>query len=294
VAAWLVTALGAPATAATLDDVLKRAGEYVQRLQGELQSIVAEEQYLQDSVTQPTRPMLPVAQRRELRSDLLLVKLVDDRGWIEFRDVFEVDGVPVRDRDERLVQLFLQPSTSGRAQIEQIVAESARYNIGNIQRTVNTPVLALLYLQASQQERFSFKRTNDRRPRLARDAQLTAGDSRTSDIWTVEYVETQRPTLIRTTNKRDMPSKGRFWIDSSSGQILMSELVLEDRTLLATIDVSYKPETHLGLFLPIEMRERYEDRRGRSRIDGVATYGHFRQFQVKVDEKIGPVKEIKK
>ena len=47
--------------------------------------------------------------------------------------------------------------------------------------------------------------------------------------------------------------------------------MLEDRTLRATIDVSYQPEAHLGLFLPIEMRERYEDRRGKSRIDGVAT-----------------------
>jgi hypothetical protein len=249
VAAWLVTALSAPATvppSSTLDDVLKRAGEYVRRFQGELQSIVAEEQYLQYSVTQPTRPMLPVAQRRELRSDLLLVKLVGDRGWIEFRDVFEVDGVPVRDRDERLVHLFLQPTTSGNAQIEQIVTDSARYNIGNVERTVNTPVLALLYLQPSQQQRFSFKRTNDRRPRLTRDGQSTARDSGTSDIWTVEYAEKQRPTIIRTTNKRDMPSKGRFWIDPSSGQILMSELVLEDRTVRATIDVSYKPEAHLG------------------------------------------------
>jgi hypothetical protein len=40
--------------------------------------------------------------------------------------VFEVDGVPLRDRDERLVKLFLQPSSSGKTQIEQIVAECAR------------------------------------------------------------------------------------------------------------------------------------------------------------------------
>jgi hypothetical protein len=66
----------------------------------------------------------------------------------------------------------------------------------------------------------------------------------------------------------------------------MSELVLEDRNLRATLDVRYKAEEHFGLRLPIEMREQYEDRRGKARIDGVATYGRFRQFQVKVDEKI--------
>jgi hypothetical protein len=37
------------------------------------------------------------------------------------------------------------------------------------------------------------------------------------------------------------------------------------------------------------MRERYDIRRGGSRVDGVATYSRFRQFQVKVDEKIAPI-----
>jgi hypothetical protein len=286
-AAWLMVALNAPATAQTLEDVLKRAGDYVRQFQGELQSIVAEERYLQHFVTQPVRPMLPVAQRRELRSDFLLVKVAGDRGWVEFRDVFEVDGAPLRDRDERLVRLFLLPSSSGKTQIEQILAESARYNIGSIQRTVNTPVLPVLFLQSAQQQRFRFKRTNDSQPRLIHgESPASRRSGAPTDVWTVEYAETQRPTIVRTTNKRDMPSKGRFWIDPSTGAILMSELVLEDRNLRATLDVRYKADDHVGLMLPIEMREQYEDRRGKSRIDGVATYGRFRQFQVTVDEKI--------
>jgi hypothetical protein len=39
------------------------------------------------------------------------------------------------------------------------------------------------------------------------------------------------------------------------------------------------------------MRERYVERRNNTRIDGAATYGKFRQFQVRVDEKIAPIKE---
>ena len=38
------------------------------------------------------------------------------------------------------------------------------------------------------------------------------------------------------------------------------------------------------------MRERYDIRRGGARVSGIATYGRFRQFQVKVDERIAPVK----
>ncbi len=44
-----------------------------------------------------------------------------------------------------------------------------------------------------------------------------------------------------------------------------------------------------GGLLPIEMRERYESKVKGSRVDGRATYGKFRQFQVTVDEKLAPI-----
>jgi hypothetical protein len=95
--------------------------------------------------------------------------------------------------------------------------------------------------------------------------------------------------MIRTDGEKDLPSKGRFWIDPATGRVLMSELSVENRNLRATIDVSYQSEPLLGLLVPIEMRERYEIRRDGSRVDGTATYGRFRQFQVKVDETLAPI-----
>ena len=79
-------------------------------------------------------------------SDLLLVKPEKADRWIQFRDVFEVDGRPIRDRNERLMKLFVEPSSSTAGQVEQIVTESARYNIGSVLRTINVPVFALLIL----------------------------------------------------------------------------------------------------------------------------------------------------
>jgi hypothetical protein len=43
--------------------------------------------------------------------------------------------------------------------------------------------------------------------------------------------------------------------------------------------------------VPVEIRERYGRLRDKSTIDGFATYGRLRQFQVKVDEKLGPIKK---
>ena len=67
---------------------------------------------------------------------------------MQFRDVFEVDGKPIRDRAGRLAKLFLEPSASAQQQVQAINAESARYNIGGDHRAnVNLPVLALSVLE---------------------------------------------------------------------------------------------------------------------------------------------------
>ena len=65
----------------------------------------------------------------------------------------------------------------------------------------------------------------------------------------------------------------------------MTEVVAEDRTLRATIDVRFRAEPLSGMLLPASMRERYEGRRDKSVIEGWATYDKFRQFTVNVDEK---------
>ena len=90
---------------------------------------------------------------------------------------------------------------------------------------------------------------------------------------------------------KDFPSRGRFWIDPATGRVLMSELVLENRLVRAVMDVSYQSQPLMGLLVPVEMRERIEGRRDASLLEGTATYGRFRQFQVSVDEKFAPIKK---
>lgn len=279
-----------PALAQTdaLNAVLARAGAYVNEFQSSLSGIVAEEHYTQD-VRVPTTlgsvPRLgPAVTHRELKSDLLLVKPVGGDRWMQFRDVFEVDNKPVRDRNERLMDLFVAPSPSTASQAERIVVESSRYNIGNIQRTVNVPVLALAILDPANQGRFAFKRIDGRDPLLGRPA------GRASDTaWVLDYKEVEPRTIIRTTNGRDLLVRGRFWIEPDTGRVVASELVAEDTAIRGTIDVQYQIDPSIGLVVPAEMRERYDVRRDGLRVDGVATYSRFRQFQVKVDEKIAPI-----
>ena len=85
--------------------------------------------------------------------------------------------------------------------------KSARYNIGNLLRTINTPVFALLVLDPANQRRFTFKITERADPLLEHGGTKPAGV-------VVEFQEIQKETMIRTTNDRDMPARGRFWIEA--------------------------------------------------------------------------------
>jgi hypothetical protein len=281
--------------------VLQRAGAYVTEFQQRLSGIVAEEHYVQDATSFNNRrrtcgphpdptglscgSIMALPIRTALKSDLLLVRVPGATRWAEFRDVFEADGVRVRDRAERLTQLFLgRDPVSAREQLGRILDASARFNIGEIERNINTPMFALQFLEASNQKRFKFSRSRNGKPdTFARPE--TPGDAfRTStEVWVVDYEETAPQTLVRTDDRRDFPMRGRFWIEPASGRVMMSEIVARNKTVDATIDVSYQSEPVVGMFVPVEMREDYKNRSG-WHITANATYGRFRQFTVNVDE----------
>jgi hypothetical protein len=258
-------------------DVLGRASTYVLQLERDLAGTVSEEHYVQDvrrlGAGQPGRgaPVATVQEHRDLRSDVLLVRPEGSDRYIQFRDVFEVDGRPVRDRDDRLARLFLNPAPSAAEQLQEIREDSARYNIGEITRDFNVPVLALMFLHPENQSRFAFAL-----PRAVRAGQPVE----------IEYREIEPNTLIRTRFDRDLPARGRFRIDPVSGRVLLSELILEDDTVRAEITVTYERDDRVGLFVPTEMRESIGLQSGLLDIRGRATYTRFRTFRVTTDEKV--------
>jgi hypothetical protein len=273
----------------TLEQVLARAAAYVVKHYEKVSGIVAEETYQQDARDLQRGVNRPIAARqRTLKSDLLLVKPPDADRYVEFRDVFEVNGMGVRDRQERLTKLFLTPTQASVDQIKAIVNESARHNVGNVMRNVNTPMLSLHFLLPQAQKRFRFRQQRNGTPQLGTATEYPGRDASQflvpAGAWILEYRETSKPTLVKTEGGADFPVTGRFWIEPVSGAVLLSEIVLRNTDLLAIIDVAYQPEPVLGIRVPMEMRERY--RTPEERVEGVATYARFRQFQVKTDTNI--------
>lgn len=282
--AWsVVTASTATSTQApvTLDHVLTLSARYVADYQVRLSSVVAEERYEQRVESRNSGGFGPFggatgsrteSRRRRLVSDYLLVRARGQSGWVPFRDVYEVDGKAVRDRDERLTKLFLESEASAWDQAAVIADESSRFNIGDVHRTVNVPTLALMLLSDEYRAGFEFRKEDTRR-------------SNTTETWMVSYREQRRPTLIRGLDGVDLPVSGSFLIDPNDGRIHETVVRTDDGNLRSSIEVRYELDGELGLWVPVEMKEEYRTSEGET-IEGTATYGRFRRFNVQTSEQI--------
>ncbi len=265
----IATTAGAASQASRVTDVLARAAAWVQRFADEATFVVAGEAYEQE-YRYLDGPQWR-AERRVLRSDMVLVRTPAEearRGfpWVQFRDVQEVDGRPLADHQGRLERLFHDPSGAAYAQAREIVAESARFNIGPAVRTVNVPAFALLFLVAPNQPRFRFR---------------SQGEDTVDGIKTVvlRYEERERPTIIRSPRHEDRPAKGAFWIEPATGRVAKTVIEVDtERPWRTEIEVDYARDARLDLWVPATMRERHA--RGESEMVAcTATYSNYRRFE---------------
>jgi hypothetical protein len=267
-----------------LNPFIARVADYVSEYGKELSSIVSEETYVQEATGPGTvapwtvtlngvvsvPPAVAGAKTtRTLVSDFLQVRIPGFEGWLPFRDVFEVDGQPVRDRQDRLVKLFVETSPERALQSAQaVVLESARYNLGGVRREVNVPTLPLWFLEPQNIRRFNFRKVGED----------TLSGRR---VVVVEYTEVVHPTFIKTPQSEDVVSSGKIWAEPTTGRVHRTLLTAS----IASITVNYasRPEVP-GLWLPVTMDEEYS--RGATLIKGKATYAKFRQFQVQTSEQL--------
>lgn len=248
-----------------LGTLLERMAAYIETFERDLSAVVSEEHYTQEVTGRSSA--WPGS--RVLRSEFLLTKSAATEGaldWIAFRDVFEVDGTPVQDRSDRLVQLFVKPTGDALEQINNIVKESTKYNVGWVTRTVNVPTMVLIFGKRDEQPRSQFRR---------------GGTTKIDDVHAreVRFTERAMPRVI--TTKDNAAAQGTFWIDEASGRILRTELKISTGLTTAVIGVSYGHDPRIGMWLPVQMRERYSAPR-HPIITGRAVYSNFRKFDVTV------------
>jgi hypothetical protein len=254
----LTAAVGAQT--ARLEDVVARLDAYLQRYDQRLSNVVAEEAYRQWTEQGPKNDRVKMS--RLLRSDFALTLTPTGNRWVGYRDTFEVDGAPVRDREERLQRLLASGAVG---QAARIADQNARFNLGEylISRNINIPTFALEMMNPRLRDRFKVRR---------RGVDVL-GDR---PGWLIEFREQSQLTIVRTPEGGDQPSRVLALVDAQTGEVLRTVLTWEH--VKGSILVAYGRAPDIPVLVPTHMEERYVTRTG-AIVAGEATYANFRQFQ---------------
>lgn len=251
------------AWAPSVEELIPKATAYSHQFIDRFSNVVAEERYEQ-AITVPRR-------KRLLLSDFLLVKYPGDTLWQTFRDVAEVDGKPVRDRQDRMLKLFLEPSSSALRRASELQSASARHNLVNV-GSLSNPLLVMAYLQAQYVTRFRFN--------------LAGLDKKVGpNVRIARFVEFQRPTILRLDAATDLFSRGLIWIEEDTGRVVKTELQLGNTMSMIRVTTQFVFDDELGINVPTVMEDVYPSTPG-GEFRGKATYGKFRRFEVKTEETI--------
>jgi hypothetical protein len=192
----------------------------------------------------------------------------------------------VRDRQARLENLLVESPAAGLERARAIADEGARFNLGRSVRNFNVPTLVLAFLHPSVQPRFSFEWKG-----------TTSIEGRS--FVELAFRELAAPTVVRGPDSHPgVLAAGRVWVhDGKDGALGRTELVIDltgdgVRTR-ATLTTEYRPHQALGLWVPVEMRDRLQTElvgvRGRSGsvelVEGLAAYTGFRKAGVSTQEE---------
>ncbi len=260
--AFTLALLTVPAGAQTVQpgDAIARLYSHLLRYEERLVNVVAEEAYRQ-WVEQGSKEHRSTTSRI-LRSDFALTLIPDTQRWVGYRDTFEVDGKPVRDRDERLQRLL---SDGAVGQAARIAEQNARFNLGQylVTRNINVPTFALEMMSPRMRDRVRARRAG-------------AGTVDGRPGWLIEFREQDRLTFVRTPEGGDQPSRVVALTDLQTGELLQT--VVTWARVKGSITVSYGHAPGIPVPVPTRMAERYVARTGEV-ITGEATYTNFRQFE---------------
>lgn len=260
--------------------VLSSAMRYVMNYEQQFALLISDEHYVQE-LQRPPNPGDNLSRSnpgggmraggamniQTIKSDFILVQLgMDGEGWMAFRDAYEVKGKKLRNREDRLLKVFVSNDKNAFEKAAQFNEASTRHNLGNVARTINIPTLGMMLLHPRVNERFEFTDGGEENiaGRIVRKAL---------------YREVARPTLIKTTRGRDLALTGSIWIDPFNGAVVKTEMSAADPAVRCQVAVTFRRDEALDMWVPEKMEEFYKANLAIDDILATATYSNVRRYR---------------
>jgi hypothetical protein len=229
----------------------------VQRFVDDLSNVVAEE-----ALTQEFRLSAP--KRRVLRSDFLLVRYPgEEKLYLTFRDVLAVDGRPVRDQQERITKLFLEPFKDAVRRAGEIQRDGLRHSAPN--GRLADPLAAIAFLQADYHGNFRFS------------------VGRSAPNWGTDVRELRLTQIVE--SSRQLPIQATAWVAEGSGRVVRTEMRTGRAPATRVTTTVFGSDRVLQIGVPLEMQDTFAFGVNDEFL-GTAVYRNFRRFQVRADQEL--------
>jgi hypothetical protein len=267
VVALLCTASVGAAQPPPVDALVDRLGAYLLDYETKVFELAAEEEYDQ-WIKRRSGYGGATVQKRKLKSTYFLVKLPDGQAWYGFRDVTSVDGRAISAPTRSMAELLGEGTVSAYDEAMALTRANAKYNIGDIYRTINIPLQTLELLHPQHRNRFDFSVARRERVRGQDAAVLT-------------FKERAAPSIVSDGFGGELLASGRVWVEPVTGAVLRTELGFSGFSALflkdALIRVEYQRDSRLQVLVPVELEETYG--LDIEVVHGRASYRNYRRFE---------------
>lgn len=232
-----------------------RVARSARRLITQLSDVVTEEEYDQRFINS--------SRKRHLKSDFLLVAYPGQKELVMvFRDVREVDGKPVRDKDDRITKLFIEPFNNAIRRAQDIHRDGLRHSVAN--GRLMDPLQVIAYLQSEYQGGFKFS-LGDRASNLGPDI--------------------REISLTPTPARGKIAKPARAWVSETTGEVVKTELRSGFGARAEFTITTFGQDPVLKIRVPLEMKDELP-RIGGDDFFGTAKYSNFRRFEVRTEAEV--------
>ena len=175
----------------------------------------------------------------------------------------------VTNHTARLQELLADGTAKALEQLKRLTDASAEHNVGQVNRNVNIPTMAMRFLEPARAGSVQF---------------YGAGTEMIEGLETaiIEFVEVGVPTVVRGANDASVPATGRYWIDPATGAVLRAHVEFGGPDLAGRLEIDLMRHNAVAAWVPRTMTESWRTKG--QRITGLATYDRYQRLVVATGE----------